>query len=159
MLMSIHAVLLRLFPTSLHQRFMALHAEYPLRSPGIFEVLNLLLAIPTFKAGCAKGLVAGEDCQVLDLISADTTAIGTVIADERPITEKEEVCVRIEDSPAGIAAETVYMPSIARWEPVSVSISQCYHNSGKAYQVRKPFLPRGSGRDPSLAFRAGSGAA
>lgn len=93
---------------------MALHTKYSLRSPGVFEVLDLLLAIPTFEAGCAKSLVARENCQVLDLVAADTTAIGTIIADERAIAEEEEVCVGIEDSAAGIATETVYMPSITR---------------------------------------------
>ncbi len=157
MFMSVHAALLGFFPPSLHQRLMALHTEDPLRSPGIFEILDFLLAIPTFEAGCAESLVAREDCQVLDLITTDTTAIGTIIADERPITEKEEVCIRVEDGPAGIAPETVYMPSITRWEPVSISVSQCYHYSGWAYRVRKPFLPRGSGRYTSLALRPGSG--
>ncbi len=138
---------------------MALHTKYTLRSPGIFEVLNLLLAISTFEASCAKGLVAGENCQVLDLITTDTAAIGAIVADERPVTEKEEVCVGVEDSTAGVATKTVYMPSITRWEPVSVSVSQCYHDSGGAYQARTPFLPPESSRCTLLVLGIEQGAA
>lgn len=125
---------------------MAFHTKYSLRRPSIFEILNLLLAISTFEAGRAESLIARKDCQILDLVPADTTAVCTIVAYERPVAEEEEVRIRVEDGTAGIAAEAVYMPSIARWKPVSVSISQCHHSPGMTYQVRKPCLPRGSRR-------------
>lgn len=149
MLMSVDTILLRLFTTSLHQRFMTLHTKNSLRSSSVFQVLNLLLAIPTFEAGCAKSLIACEDCQILNLVPADTAAVGTVVADERSITKKKEVGVGVEDGSAGITAETVYMPSIARWKPISISISQCHHHALGTYQVRRPCLLRGSGTDKS----------
>lgn len=66
---------------------MTFHTEYSLGSPGIFEILNFLFAIPAFEAGRAKGLVAGKYGQVLDLVATCTAAIGTIVADERPVAE------------------------------------------------------------------------
>ena len=72
----------RLFPPPLHQRFMTNHTEDSLRCPGIFEILNLLLAIPAFETGCAKGLIPREDCKILDLVPTCAAAIRTIVANE-----------------------------------------------------------------------------
>ena len=106
---------------------MTFHTKYPLRSSGIFEILNLLLAIPTLEAGRAKGLIAGEYSQILDLITTCAAAIGTIITDERSVAEKEKVCIRVEKCAAGITPEAVYMPSIARWEMFSIMAMPCNH--------------------------------
>lgn len=50
--------------------------------PGITKVLDFPLAIPTAEAGCAEGLVSGQDGQVLNLITASTTAVGAIVADQ-----------------------------------------------------------------------------
>ena len=119
---TVRTVLGRFLPPTLHQRLMAFHAEDPLRRPGVFEIFNLLLAVPTSKTCCAKGLIAGEDGQILDFVPTGAAAICTVVADERAVAEEEEVCIRVEESAASVAAEAVNMPTIARWEPVSISI-------------------------------------
>lgn len=131
---------------------MALHTEYSLGSPSIFEILYLLLAIPTFEACCAKSLVAREDCKILDLVPTDATAISAIIADERAVAKEEEVCIGVKNGTAGVATKTVYMPTIAGWKPVSISVSQCHHCSLGPYRVRKPFPPQESGRDTMLAL-------
>lgn len=59
-------------------------------------------------------MISGQNSQILNLIAACTTAIGTIITDQRPVTEEEEVCVGVEEGPASVASETVNMPSIAR---------------------------------------------
>lgn len=60
---------------------MTAHAEYPLRRAGISQILNLALAVPASKAVCAKGLIAREDGQILNLVSAGVAAVGAVVAD------------------------------------------------------------------------------
>ena len=65
---------------------MAVHAKYPMRSPGIPEILDLSLAVPASEACRAEGLVSGEDSQVLDLVPAGAAAVGAVVADERAVT-------------------------------------------------------------------------
>ena len=92
---------------------MAFHTEYPLRGPCIPKILNFLLTISTSEASGAKRLVARKNSQILNFVTTGTTAIRAIIADERTVTEKEEVCIRVEESATGITAETVDMPSIA----------------------------------------------
>lgn len=121
--MSACAVLLSFFTAPLHQGFVAFHTEDPLRCPCIFEILDLLFAIPTFEAGGAKSLIARKNGQILDLVPADATAVCTIIANERPIAKEEEICIGVEDGSARIATEAVYMPSIAGWQPISIPIS------------------------------------
>ena len=72
----------RFLPPSSHQGFMTVHAEYPLRCPRIFEVLYFPFAIPTPEAAGAKGLVAGENGEILDLILACAAAVCAVVTDE-----------------------------------------------------------------------------
>jgi len=91
----------------------AVHAEYAVGCPGIAQILNLPLAVPAAEAGRAKSLVAGQDGEILNLISAGAAAVGAVVADERAIAEQEQVRVRVEQSVAGVAAEAVEMPSIS----------------------------------------------
>jgi hypothetical protein len=56
------------------------HAEDTLRSAGIAQVLDLALAIPTPEAVGTKGLVAGQDGEILDLVAAVVAAICAVVA-------------------------------------------------------------------------------
>ena len=67
---------------------MTFHTEYSLRSPGIFEILDLLLAVPTFETGRTEGLIAREYSQILDLITTCAAAVGTAITDERSVAKK-----------------------------------------------------------------------
>lgn len=69
-------------------------------------------------------MISGQDSQILDLAVACATTIGTIVADERAIAEKEEVCVGIEKGAAGVASETVNVPSIAGCEFVSIAATQ-----------------------------------
>lgn len=61
---------------------MTAHAEYTLRRPRISQILDLLLAIATSKAGATKRLVSGKNREVLDLVAARIAAVGAVVADE-----------------------------------------------------------------------------
>lgn len=96
---------------------MAFHAKYPLRRPGIFEVLNLLLAVSTAETGGTKGLIPGENGKIFDFVPTGTAAIGTIVANEGAVAEEEQVGVRIEEGTAGIASEAVDVPSIASCNP------------------------------------------
>lgn len=59
---------------------MTVHTEYALRSSRIAKVLNLFLAIATFEAIRAEGLVASQYGQVLDLVSTAAAAVRAVVA-------------------------------------------------------------------------------
>jgi hypothetical protein len=84
-----------------------------MRRPGVPQVFDLTLAVPTPEACCTKSLVARQDGEVFDLISARAAAVGAVVADQRAVAEEQEVRVRVEKGVAGIAAETVEMPSVS----------------------------------------------
>lgn len=92
---------------------MAAHTKYALRRSCISEVLDLPFAVPASEAGRAEGLVACEDGQILNLVAAGAAAVCAVVADEGAIAEEEEVRIGVEEGPAGVASETVQMPSIA----------------------------------------------
>ena len=92
---------------------MAGHAENTLRGSGITEVLDLALAISTPEAIGAEGLVAREDGEVFDLVAAVVAAICAVVAYQGTVTQQQEVCVRVEQGAARIAAEAVDVPSVA----------------------------------------------
>jgi hypothetical protein len=74
---------------------MTIHAEYPLRRPCISKVLNLLFAVSTSEAASTECLVASEDSQVFDLVPARAAAVCTIVADEGPVAEEEEVCIGV----------------------------------------------------------------
>jgi ABC-type sulfate transport system permease component len=67
----------------------AVHAKDAVRRPGIAQILDLPLAVPTAEAGCAECLVARQDGEVLDLVPAGAAAVGAVVADEGTIAEQE----------------------------------------------------------------------
>ena len=113
-----------LFPPALHQRIVTFHAEDALGGPCIFEVLDLLLTIPTAEARGTKSLIACQDGQILDLVVACAATVGTIVADQGAIAEQKEVCVGIEEGAAGVASETVNVPSIAGCEFLSFTASQ-----------------------------------
>ena len=101
------------FPSPLHQRFVAIHAKDALRRSRIFQVLNFLLATPTFEAIRTEGLIASKDSQVLDLVVADAAAVGAIVANEGAITEQEEVGIRVQNGVTGIASKAINVPSVA----------------------------------------------
>ena len=93
---------------------MTSHTIDPLRGSGILEVLDLPFTVSTLEACCAKGLILCENDKVLNLVITDAADIRALVAYEGPIAGEEEVCVRVNDRIAGVTAETVYVPSIAR---------------------------------------------
>jgi len=107
------------FPPSRHEAFVAGHTEYTLRGSSISKIVDLPFTIATSEAVCAKCLVSCQYSQILDLVVACAAAICAIVADERSITEQEEVGIRVEESAASIAAKAVYMPSIASCSPLS----------------------------------------
>ena len=61
---------------------MAIHAEYPLRSSGILQVLNFLLAIATLEAALTESLAASKDCKIFKLIMARRAIIRAAVANK-----------------------------------------------------------------------------
>jgi len=92
---------------------MTIHAEDALTGARIAQVLDLALAVPTSETGGAKGLVAGEDGEVFDLVAAGVAAICTVVADEGAVAEEEEVCIGVKEGSACVTSEAVNVPSVA----------------------------------------------
>ena len=84
-----------------------------MRRSSITKVLYLALAVSAPETGGAESLVARQDGQVLNLVSASATAVRAVVADEGAIAEQEEVGVGIEERVAGVATEAIEMPSVA----------------------------------------------
>lgn len=101
---------------------MAAHAKDALRGPSIAQVFNLSLAIPAPETCSAKGLVPSKDSQILDLVSAGATTVGTIVADEGAITKEEEVRIGVEEGTAGVTSEAIEMPSITGWDRVSLKL-------------------------------------
>jgi len=58
-------------------------------------------------------LIAGQDGEVFDFVATGAAAVGAVVADEGTVAEQKEVGIGIKESAAGVAAETVDMPSVA----------------------------------------------
>jgi hypothetical protein len=117
---------------------MAIHAEYALRGARISEVLDFPLAIPACEARRTESLIAGQNCKVLDLVTAAAAAICTIVADQGPITEEQEVGIGIEKGAAAVASEAFEMPSVASCMPVSTNapLQACVGNrlpSSKAF--------------------------
>lgn len=94
---------------------MTRHAEDALGSAGIAQVLNLPLAVATAETASTKGLVSGQNSQVFNLVTARIAAIGAVVTDQGAVTEQEQVRIGVEEGAAGIAAETVNVPTIPGW--------------------------------------------
>ncbi len=69
-------------------------------------------------------MFSGKNSEIFNLVATCTTAICTIVADERPVTEEEKVGVGVKEGSAGVAAEAVDMPTIARWKRFSISASQ-----------------------------------
>lgn len=95
---------------------MTFHAEDALGRSRIAKILDLPLAVPAFEAISTECLIPCEDGQILDLISARTTTICAIVADEGSIAKKEEIRIRVEECTTGITSETVDMPSISRYQ-------------------------------------------
>lgn len=99
---------------------MAAHAKDALGGPCITEIFNLALAVSTAKAAGAKGLISGQDGQVLNLVATGAATVGAVVANEGAVAEEQQVGVGVEEGAAGVASEAVYMPSVASCEGVSI---------------------------------------
>lgn len=67
---------------------MTTHAEDSLGGASISQVLNLSLAIATSETTGAKGLVAGQDGQVLNFVAAGVAAVCAVVANEGAVAEE-----------------------------------------------------------------------
>lgn len=93
---------------------MAGHAEDALRGACIAQILDLPLAVPAPEAVGAKGLVAGQDGEVFDLVPAVVAAVGAVVADQGAVSEQQQVGVRVEQGAARVAAKAVDVPSVSR---------------------------------------------
>lgn len=91
---------------------MAVHAEDALRCSSISQVFNLLLTVPTLETIRAERLVTRENSQVFDLGATARAAVRAVVADERSVTQKKKVRVRIEERAAGVASKAIYVPAI-----------------------------------------------
>lgn len=106
---------------------MAGHAEDSLRRACIAQVLDLAFAVPTSEAVGAECLVACENSEILDFIATVVAAICTIVANEGAIAEEEEVRIGVEEGTAGVAAEAVYVPSVASCD---LSVSICWEGDG-----------------------------
>jgi hypothetical protein len=111
----------------------ARHAEDSLRGAGIAQILDLALAVSTPEAVGTESLVARQNSQVLDLVPAMVAAVGAVVADERAVAKQEQVCVRVEEGAAGVAAEAVDVPSVARCLHVSARPDQDARGGGSMH--------------------------
>lgn len=101
---------------------MTTHTKDPLGCACVAQVFDLPLAIATSKAAGAERLVASQDREVFDLIAARAAAVGAIVTYKRAVAQEEEVRVGIEEGAAGIASETVDMPSIASCRCTLVNI-------------------------------------
>lgn len=98
---------------SRHEAFVTGHTEYALRGSSIAKIVDFPLAIATSETVGTERLISCQYSQILDLVVACAAAVGAIVADERSVAEQKEIGIRIKESAAGIAAETVYMPSIS----------------------------------------------
>lgn len=144
---------------------MTAHTEYALARPRISQVFNLALAVATSETGGAKCLIAGEDCEVFDLVAACVAAVCAVVTNKGAVAEEEEVGVGVEECAAGVASETIYMPSIASCTEIIsdmphvwiVWLKLVYCLFGRAasnrqsYLIRKPCPPLESAFTPASA--------
>jgi hypothetical protein len=112
-LLALHRISRRPFSTARLDLLMTVHAKDALRRSRIAKVFDLSLAIAAFEAVCAESLVTSQYSQIFNLVSAAATAVGAVIADQRPVAEEEEVRVGVEQSTAGITAKAINMPPIS----------------------------------------------
>lgn len=112
-LLALHRTFRRPFSTACLNLLMTVHAKDALRRSRIAKVLDLFLAIAAFEAVCAESLVTSQYSQIFNLVSAAATAVGAVVADQRPVAEEEEVRVGVEQSTTGITAKAINMPPIS----------------------------------------------
>ena len=68
------------------QRFMASHAEHPLRCENILQILDVLFALATAKAGKAKSVIFREDRMIFDGIVTQRTIVLASVTFERADT-------------------------------------------------------------------------
>jgi hypothetical protein len=92
----------------------AVHTEDTLGSTSIAQVFNPSFAIAAFETVRTEGLIASQNSEVFDFVSAGTAAVGAVIANQGSVPEHEEMCVRVKHGIARVTAKTVNMPSVSR---------------------------------------------
>jgi hypothetical protein len=68
---------------------MAVHTEDTLGGSSIAQVLNFPLAVSASEALRAEGLFTRQNGQVFNLVSTRATAVGTIAANQRPVSEKQ----------------------------------------------------------------------
>ena len=79
-------------------------------------------------------------------------AVCAIVANQRPVSEEQQVGVRVEERAASIAAEAIDVPSVTScvlsvYAGLSVDVYPVPStgvDGGQAYQARKLFLPPGS---------------
>ena len=75
---------------------MTFHTKDALCSARITQVLNLSLAVATFEAIGAKGLISCQDSQILNLVTTTTATVSAVITYQRAIAEEKKIRIGIE---------------------------------------------------------------
>lgn len=108
---------------------MAVHTEDALRSARISEIFDLSFTVATLEAVGTEGLVSGQDGQILDLVAAAAATVGTVVADERPVAEEEQVRVRVEESATSVASKAINVPSVPGYQSQQVGLVEALSGS------------------------------
>lgn len=67
---------------------MTVHTKDTLGCPCITEVLDSPLTVSAFETVRTECLIAGQDCQVFDLVIARAAAVCTVAAYQRAVAEE-----------------------------------------------------------------------
>ena len=93
---------------------MTVHTEDTLGGASITQVFNPSFAIAAFETVRTESLIAGQNSEVFDFVSAGTAAVGAIIAYQGSVPKHEEVCVRVKHGIARVTAKTVNMPSVSR---------------------------------------------
>jgi len=61
---------------------MTRHAKDALRRPRIPQVLNLAFAVPAAETTRAESLIASQNGEIFDLVTAGAAAVCAIVADE-----------------------------------------------------------------------------
>lgn len=119
---------------------MTAHAENTLRGTRIAKIIDLPFTAATSKAAGAKCLIAGENGQILNLVSARAATVCTIVANERAVAEQEQVRVRVEEGATRVASKAVDMPPVAGCDGSDIE----WHNGCAAYLAQMLCLLQGS---------------
>jgi len=84
--------------------------------PRIPQVLDLSFAVPATETGGAKSLIARQDGQVFDLVSARRAVVSTIIANQRPVSQEKGI---VQWGVASFTSKTVNVVSVSGCDIVS----------------------------------------